>query len=129
MPPVVHHVSISVTDSEASARWYQLLLGEASLIRRSGPDWVRVRMQWESGLVIGATQHSATAVGDRFDHTRVGLDHLGLACSDESEVRAWAARMDELGIGHGPVEEVAYGWAVTARDPDGIAVEFFAPRD
>lgn len=127
--PGFHHLSITVTDADASADWYQRLLGPASIIHREGPGWVRVRMQWDSGLVIGATSHEQTPQQDHFDHTRVGLDHVGLACAGEGEVRAWAARLDELGMERGPVEEVAYGWAVTARDPDGIAVEFFAPRD
>lgn len=126
--PGVHHVTLSVTDASVSAEWYQRLLGPATVVHREGPGWVRVRMQWESGLVIGVTSHDATAPRDRFDHTHVGLDHLGLACADEGEVRAWAARLDERGMTHGPVEDVPYGWAVTARDPDGIAVEFFAPK-
>ncbi len=127
--PSVHHISISVTDAEASAEWYQQLLGPARIIRREGPDWVRVRMQWPSGLVIGATQHGGTSAGDRFDHTRVGLDHVGLACADEAEVRAWAQRIDDLGIERGPVEDAPYGWAVTARDPDGLPIEFFALKE
>lgn len=126
--PGFHHVSLSVTDPEASAQWYQALLGEAGIIQRVGPDWHRVRMEWANGLVIGLTRHDATTRGSRFDHTLVGLDHLGLACPDEERVRAWAARLDDLGFARGPVEDVPYGWAVTARDPDGIAVEFFATR-
>ena len=124
--PSVHHVTISVTDAEASAEWYQRLLGPAQIIRREGPDWVRVRMQWPSGLVIGATQHEGTDDDDRFDHSRVGLDHLGLACADEDEVRGWVDLIDDLGIERGPFEDVAYGWAVTTRDPDGLPIEFFA---
>ena len=124
----VHHITLTVTDAERSAAWYQLLLGEASIVHREGPGWIRVRMQWPDGLVIGATQHEATGAGDRFDTTRVGLDHIGIGCPSEDAVRAWAARMDDLGIGHGPVEDVPYGWAVTARDPDGIAIEFFCAR-
>jgi hypothetical protein len=79
-------------------------------------------------VIIGVTQHGGTPAGATFDHTRVGLDHIGLACESEDDVRGWAARMDELGIAHGPVEDVPYAWAVTARDPDDIAVEFFAPK-
>jgi len=127
--PALHHLTISVTDAFASSDWYQRLLGPAEIIHRDGPDWVRVRMQWPSGLVIGATEHADTDADDSFDHTRVGLDHVGLACADEAEVRAWAARLADLGMTHGPVEDVPYGWAVTARDPDGIAVELFAPKD
>lgn len=124
--PQVHHVTISVTDAEASAAWYQRLLGPAQITRREGPGWVRVRMQWPSGLVIGATQHDGTRAGDRFDHSRVGLDHLGLSCADEGTVRAWMELIDDLGIERGPLEDVPYGWAVTTRDPDGLPIEFFA---
>lgn len=127
--PTVHHVTISVTDAEVSAEWYQRLLGPAQITRREGPDWIRVRMQWPSGLVIGATQHEGTTDGDRFDHTRVGLDHLGLTCASEAEVRQWADLIDDLGIERGPVEDVPYGWAVTTRDPDGLPIEFFCLKE
>ena len=124
----VHHVTLTVTDAEASAAWYLQLLGPADVVRRDGPDWVRVRMAGPSGVVIGVTQHVGTPGSDAFDHLRVGLDHLGLACATEADVRDWAARLKQLEIPHGPVEEVPYGWAVTARDPDGIAMEFFCSR-
>jgi glyoxylase I family protein len=124
----VHHITLSVTDAETSAAWYQLLLGPAQVVRREGAGWTRVRLQWPTGVVIGVTQHSATHRDDRFDPARVGLDHIGLGCPSEADVRAWADRMAAAGIEHGPVEDVPYGWAVTARDPDDIAVEFFCGR-
>jgi glyoxylase I family protein len=127
--PLVHHVTLTVTDPERSAQWYEALLGPAAVVRREGPTWVRVRLQWPTGLIIGLTRHEGKAdPADRFDHTRVGLDHVGLDCGSEAEVRAWLARLDELGVGHGPLEDVPYGWAVTARDPDDIPIEFFADK-
>jgi glyoxylase I family protein len=116
-----------VSDVDRSAQWYQALLGTAQVIHREGPGWVRIRMQWPNGLVIGVTEHEATT-GSPFDESRIGLDHIGLGCKDESEVRAWHDVLDRLGFEHGPVEDVPYGWAVTARDPDGIPVEFFCSR-
>ncbi|MDO8733051.1 MAG: VOC family protein [Actinomycetota bacterium] len=74
------------------------------------------------------TKHESTQLSDRFDHNRVGLDHIGLSCPSEAAVRGWADRLDELEFPHDPVEDVDYGWAVTARDPDGIAVEFFCRK-
>jgi catechol 2,3-dioxygenase-like lactoylglutathione lyase family enzyme len=85
-------------------------------------------MQWASGLVIGVTAHDGSAANDVFGPERVGLDHIGLGCRDEAEVRRWARRLDSIGAPRGPVEDVPYGWAVTGRDPDGIPVEFFAPK-
>jgi hypothetical protein len=127
-PLAVHHVTLTVTDADASASWYQQLLGPAETVHRQGPGWRRVRMQWQGGLVIGVTAHDGTRAGDRFDHARVGMDHVGLACDGEDQVRSWAARLDAIGAPRGPVEDVPYGWAVTGRDPDGIPVEFFAPK-
>jgi glyoxylase I family protein len=126
--PAIHHVTLSVSNVDTSVAWYVALLGEAAIIERDGPTWKRKRLQWPDDLILGLTQHDSTSADDHFDFVRVGLDHIGLGCANEAEVRAWASRMDELGVEHGPVEDVAYGWAVTARDPDGIAVEFFCRR-
>jgi RimJ/RimL family protein N-acetyltransferase/catechol 2,3-dioxygenase-like lactoylglutathione lyase family enzyme len=123
----VHHVTLSVADTARSAAWYQALLGPATVVERSGPGWTRLRLQWPDGLVIGVTAHDRTGT-DSFDESRVGLDHVGLSCSTPQEVRGWHERLDALGMVHGPLEDVAYGWAVTARDPDGIPVEFFCAR-
>ncbi|MDP1876852.1 MAG: VOC family protein [Actinomycetota bacterium] len=126
-PRSVHHVTLTVTDAARSADWYQSLLGPASVVERRGETWHRLRMQWPSGLVIGVTQHQSVAPM-RFDETRVGLDHIGIACASEDEVAAWVTHMDALGIEHGPLEDVPYGWAVTARDPDAIPIEFFCSK-
>ncbi len=124
----LHHLTLSVTDVAASTRWYQSLLGDSIVATRETPTWSRVRLQWPNGIIIVFTKHEATPTTDRFDHNRVGLDHIGLACPSEAAVRAWAARLDELQLTHGPVEDVDYGWAVTARDPDNIAIEFFCRK-
>lgn len=126
--PAIHHISLTVLDIEESGRWYRALLGPAEVIRREGNGWTRLRMNWPSGLVISVTSHSSSRPAHRFDHTHVGLDHIGLECRSETEVRDWVVRLDELDIEHGPLETVAYGWAVTARDPDGIPIEFFCPK-
>jgi len=128
-PPVrVHHITLTVSDVEQSAAWYQRLLGPADAAHRTGDGWQRIRLAWPDGLVIGVTAHESTTREDSFDYSRIGLDHIGLACASEQEVRTWATRLDDLGIDHGPVESAPYGWAVTARDPDGIAIEFFCSK-
>jgi len=124
----VHHITLTVSDIERSAAWYEALLGPAQRTSRTGDTWSRIRMAWPSGLIIGVTSHVGTETADAFGEARIGLDHIGLACSSEADVRAWAARCDALGVAHGPVEDVPYGWAVTARDPDGIPVEFFCSK-
>lgn len=126
--PRVHHVTLTVVNIEESLKWYQGLFGPANLVNRDGASWKRTRADWPSGLILGFTEHNDAAVGDHFSHSRVGLDHLGLGCASEAEVRQWKSKLEALGSSHGPIEEVAYGWAVTAHDPNGIAIEFFAPK-
>ena len=124
----IHHITLTVNNAETSAAWYLSLLGEATVIHRESPGWKRIRLNFPFGLVIGFTQHDATTQGGKFSHLTVGLDHIGLACESESEVRGWATKLDELGFTHGPVEDAPYAWAVTARDPDNIPIEFFCAK-
>ena len=126
--PTIHHLTLTVADPQASAEFYQGLLGVADVVQRTGPDWTRLRLLWPNGLMLGLTRHNGTLPHDRFEHRRIGLDHAGLACAAEEDVHEWARIMDERGIAHGPIEVEAYGVVVTGRDPDGIPVEFYWPR-
>ena len=62
-----------------------------------------------------------------FDERRLGLDHLAFACADRGELDQWQARLEELGVAHGGIVDAAYGSGLSFRDPDNIALEFFAP--
>jgi glyoxylase I family protein len=77
--------------------------------------------------LIGLHQHETPAPSDPFSEYRVGLDHVGFGVASRSELETWAARLDELGIAHGGIKDAHYGSGVSFRDPDGIALEFFAP--
>ena len=124
----VHHITLTVNDIEESANWYKSLFGEASEIHRDGPGWKRLRLTWPTGLVIGVMQHDEALPNQKFSHLSVGLDHIGIACESEDDVRSWMTKLSELGFEHGPFENVAYGWAVTARDPNNIPIEFFCAK-
>jgi catechol 2,3-dioxygenase-like lactoylglutathione lyase family enzyme len=126
--PRLHHATLTVRDPERSADFYQRLFGPAQVVRREGPTWVRLRLLWPNGLMLGFTRHATTADGDRFDPARPGLDHVGLSCGSADEVHQWAARFDELGRERGPVEETPYAVVVTGRDPDGLPVELYWSR-
>ena len=49
-----------------------------------------------------------------------------LPVTSRSELEAWQARLDGLGVANGGVVDAAYGSALSFRDPDNIALEFFA---
>jgi glyoxylase I family protein len=80
-----------------------------------------------NNTLIGLHQHAKPAPEEPFSEFRVGLDHVAFGCADRTELEAWARRLGELGIEHGRIKDASYGSGVSFRDPDGIALEFFAP--
>ncbi|HEY5334921.1 MAG TPA: VOC family protein [Mycobacteriales bacterium] len=120
------HVTLTVTDLEQSVAWYELALGMKRGPNMSGPGWRRALMLTDSGVVIGLQVHDRTPTSDRFGETRVGLDHISIACTDRAEVEAWLSALDGAGLSHSPISAEPSNVA-TCTDPDGIAVEFYAP--
>ena len=79
-----------------------------------------------AGQLFGLHTHPQSS-GERFDEHRTGLDHVAFGCPDRAALLAWAARLDELGVAHGGIVDAHYGSGLSFRDPDGVALEFFAP--
>ena len=124
----IHHLTLTVSNIELSRVWYTKLFGDADVFHLEGDGWKRVLLNWPSGLMLGLTQYDDALPQDTFSHSRVGLDHVGVACKNEAEVIEWFDKLTALGFEHGPLEQAPYGWAVTSRDPDNIPIEFFSPR-
>lgn len=125
--PAITHVAVTVTDLRTSSEWYRRLLDVDPVLDEDGGDFHHVVFPLNGGMLLGLHAHGATDPGDRFDERRPGLDHNGFACADRAELELWTARLDELGITHGDVVDAHYGSGVSFRDPDNIALEFFAP--
>jgi glyoxylase I family protein len=64
---------------------------------------------------------------DRFDEDRTGLDHLSFAVDSRADLDAAATVLDDRGVPHGGVKDIGVGAVLEFRDPDGIALELFAP--
>lgn len=124
----IHHITLSVSDLKQTSDWYLKLLGDAEVIHREGEGWHRVRLNWANGLVLSFAKHDQSIPTEKFSHLRIGLDHIGISCRDEVEVIDWFNKLEALQVEHGPIEDAPYGWAVTARDPDNIPVEFYCPK-
>jgi catechol 2,3-dioxygenase-like lactoylglutathione lyase family enzyme len=134
-PAAVHHVALTVTDLEASRAWYRRLLGADPVIDEDvaglpghHQGFHHTIFVLPSGLILALHAYHATDRGHRFDELRPGLDHIGFSCGDRGELERLQARLDELGIKHGGIAEDRLGCALSFRDPDHIALEFWAPR-
>lgn len=124
--PAITHVALTVTDLERSVPWYQQLFdAEPVLDEDTGPFR---HVVWSLGdTLVGLHQFPEGTTDASFDERRPGLDHLAFACSDRAALSEWEEQLDKLGIDHGGIIDAGYGSGLSFRDPDGIALEFFAP--
>ena len=125
--PPLTHVALTVRDLSVSVPWYQALFGSEPVLNEDTQPDFHHTVYLMGGTLVGLHQHKTPAPPEAFSEFRVGLDHVAFGCANRAELEQWAARLDELGITHGGVVEQHYGAGVSFRDPDGIALEFFAP--
>jgi glyoxylase I family protein len=126
--PALAHVAVTVTDLERSTRWYSALFGSQPVLDEDEPigGFHHTVFVLGGGHLFGLHTHGQAATGT-FDEHHTGLDHVAFACSDRAELQTWVARLEELGVTHGGIVDAPYGSGLSFRDPDGIALEFFAP--
>lgn len=126
--PALTHVALTVRDLSVSVPWYEALLDAKPVLDEdTDAGFHHTVYLLGSGTLLGLHQHEQTAPAERFSEHRVGLDHVAFGCRDRSELEEWVGRLDDLGVMHGGVKDAAYGSGVSFRDPDGIALELFAP--
>lgn len=127
----VHHVSLTVTDLEASVAWYERVFGiqrlEATIPHygREDTGYCVLLPEPRSGLILGLHTNVANR-GEKFDEARTGLDHVSFGVGQREELATWAAWLDELGVENtGIVDETEpfpYS-TVVFRDPDNIQLD------
>jgi len=124
--PAISHVAVTVSDLSRSRAWYQRLFdSDPVLDEDTGPFHHVVWMV--GGTLLGIHLHPSPSSSEPFDELRPGLDHIAFGCASRSELESWQSRLDELGITHGGIVDAHYGSGLSFRDPDNIALEFFAP--
>jgi glyoxylase I family protein len=122
--PPITHVALTVSDLARSRPWYQKLIGSEPLIDEDTGPFHHV--VWLVGATLVGLHQFPDRKSEPFDERRPGLDHLAFACASRSELEAWERRLNELGIENGGIVDAAYGSGLSFRDPDNIALEFFA---
>jgi catechol 2,3-dioxygenase-like lactoylglutathione lyase family enzyme len=118
------HIDLTVTDLDRSVAWWEKVMGFSRIVSREQETFRVCTMADASGFGVSLMSHDATG-SDRFDETRVGLDHLAFGVADRGELDAWVAHLDSVGAQHTGVIEAHYGDTVVIRDPDNVQLELF----
>ena len=122
-----HHIAFTVRDAEASAQWYQDLLGMQVLIEHEDETVkLRVLAHRGSGWIIGVRQYVGREEAE-FTEFRTGLDHFAFTVGSRDDLTQWEAELSRRGIPFSPTAETPIGTVVVFRDPDNIQLEFWLP--
>ncbi|MDT5091210.1 MAG: hypothetical protein QOH60_573 [Mycobacterium sp.] len=126
--PGLAHVAVTVKDADASGAWYRELIGADPVVDEHTDAGFR-HLVWvlPGGTLFGIHQHERGVPDERFTEFRVGLDHVGFGVASRADLETWMDRLNALGISHGGIVDAGYGSGLSFRDPDGIALELFAP--
>lgn len=124
--PALTHVAVTVSDLARSKEWYGKLFDSAPVLDEdTGPFHHVVWLL--GGTLLGIHKHAGSTSSEPFDERRPGLDHVAFGCANRAELETWEKRLNELGIANGGIVDAPYGAGLSFRDPDNIALEFFAP--
>jgi catechol 2,3-dioxygenase-like lactoylglutathione lyase family enzyme len=119
----VHHVALRVTNLERAKKFYCDTLGFKHLM-----DAENLTLFLAGGTAFGLRGPSEeTPRNDKFNPNRVGVDHIALACSDETELQRVADALKAAGIENtgAKMDETLGKRYVAFKDPDRIAWEFY----
>ncbi len=125
--PTIAHVTLTVSDLDRSVRWYERLFDVEMFVDESPGPFRRAVWLVGGQTLVGLHQFPDPSDTLPFDERRIGLDHLAFACRRRNDLEAWQIRLEELGVANGGIVDADYGSALSCRDPDNIALEFFAP--
>ncbi|HEY7917444.1 MAG TPA: VOC family protein [Acidimicrobiales bacterium] len=135
--PKLHHLALTVTDLDASVRWYESVFGVQFLMDAPHQGGVgRVLADQGRELMIVLHRHNGND-GALFGETSTGLDHAGFFVPTRADLQAWQDHLEAQGVTRvdaadkpltqSPISDEAYGSVVVFRDPDNIQLELFCP--
>src|SRR5580692_3156079 len=125
--PTITHVALTVSDLERSVPWYQRLFDAEPVLNEDTGPFRHVVWFLGGQTLVGLHGFPDLADDSAFNERRIGLDHLAFQVENREELGKWQDWLEELGIAHGGIVDAPYGSGLSFRDPDNIALEFFAP--
>jgi catechol 2,3-dioxygenase-like lactoylglutathione lyase family enzyme len=119
----VHHVALRVTNLPRARQFYTETLGFPMIMET--PELV-IFLAGGTAFALRAPSDLMPS-GDAFSPHRVGIDHIALACTEETELERVATALARAGIENtGAKMDATLGKRYVAfKDPDRIAWELY----
>jgi glyoxylase I family protein len=135
--PRLHHLALTVTDVDASVRWYEDVFGVRFQMDAPHPGGVGKVLADESWELMIVLHRHDTNDSSHFAETATGLDHAGFLVPGRADLESWQAHLESKGVARrdtadrpltqSPIADEPYGSVLVFRDPDNIQLELFAP--
>ena len=135
--PRLHHLALTVTDVDASVRWYEDVFDVHFLMDAPHQGGVGKVLADETHELMIVLHRHDTNDGSLFGETTTGLDHAGFFVPSRVDLEAWQEHLEAHGVARidvaakpltqSPIADEAYGSVLVFRDPDNIQLEFFCP--
>jgi glyoxylase I family protein len=135
--PSLHHLALTVTDLDASVRWYGAVFDVHPILDVPHPGGVgRILADADRRLMIALHRHDTN--DERvFAEATTGLDHAGFVVPSREDLEAWQRHLEANGVvrsdtadkplTQSPIADEPYASVLVFRDPDNIQLELFAP--
>lgn len=139
MPAAVrlHHIALTVTDLDASVRWYEQVFGVRQQMDAPHEGGTAKILADETRTLMFALHRHDANSGELFNETRTGLDHVGFAVPTRADLQQWQDHLERHGVvradrtgkplTQSPIADEPYGSVLVFRDPDNNQLELFAP--
>jgi glyoxylase I family protein len=135
--PRLHHLAITVTDLDASVRWYESVFDVHPILDIPHHGGVgRILAGSDRQLMIALHRHDDNE-GGLFVETATGLDHGGFAVPSRRDLELWQEHLEANGVvrsdaadkplTQSAIADEPYASVLVFRDPDNIQLELFAP--
>jgi glyoxylase I family protein len=135
--PRLHHLALTVTDVDASVRWYEDVFGVRFQMDVPHPGGVGKLLADDRRQLMIVLHRHDTNTGALFGEAITGLDHAGFMVPGRSDLEAWQAHLESNGVTRAdiadkpltqsPIADEPYASVLVFRDPDNIQLELFAP--
>ena len=136
-PARLHHLALTVTDVDASVRWYQDVFGVRFVMDAPHPGGVGKVLADDAHELMIVVHHHDTNDGGLFGETATGLDHAGFFVPTRADLEAWQEHLETNGVSRvdvadkpltqSPIVDEDYGSVLVFRDLDNIQLELFCP--